>query len=240
MVCASPRSSGRPGSPKRFCPNCASRYPARVTDSENRPAGRSRISHLPRLLVLAVRPSGIVSPPRRIWTRRSGRPSVLVILPRRMPVPLAFGVASRAGPCGIGGLGGGSVWTCGADITAASTTAATVVMAGILRPPASLRQVLVGDDRRNGVQRLGRRRTKQGAQFVPFDHFLVEEARRELVEDPLALAQHAPGVVVRLGDDALDLGVDLLRGVLGMVAALVHERRVEELVAAAPIVVDGT
>src|SRR5690606_13189694 len=56
------------------------------------------------------------------------------------------------------------------------------------------------------------------AQLVPIDNLLLEQASRKLVEDGTVRAQDVDGAVVAVDEELADLGVDLARRVLAVLA----------------------
>src|SRR5579862_6800969 len=71
-------------------------------------------------------------------------------------------------------------------------------------------------NRRGRRGRLGKRDdAHQLAELVAFDHFLLEESLADDVERRAAVGENLSGRGFRDVDDALDLGVDDARGLLG-------------------------
>src|SRR6185295_13320506 len=69
---------------------------------------------------------------------------------------------------------------------------------------------------RDRFRALGRfwRPAEQDAQFVAFHHLDLEQPLRDELELVTVLRENLPRLIVRLGQDPLDLSVDLLRRVL--------------------------
>src|SRR5439155_26994371 len=82
-----------------------------------------------------------------------------------------------------------------------------------------------------GRRHAGRRRghdAEQPAQLLALHDLDVEQPARDGLELPAILAEDATRRVVRVGKDALDLGVDFLRRLLAVEPALLRHRDVEE------------
>src|SRR3954469_10904790 len=79
-----------------------------------------------------------------------------------------------------------------------------------------------------------RNRREDLSQLLLADGLLVEQAQHELVEDVAVLDQDLPGLVVAAFDEGLDLLVDLLGYVFGVVTLVTHVAAEEDLALALP------
>src|SRR5205823_3035201 len=83
-----------------------------------------------------------------------------------------------------------------------------------------------------------RRRAEQPAKLLALHHLNLQQAAGDRLELVAAIGENRTGRVVRLGQDARDLGVDLLRGVFSVQPPFGRQRDVQEARALLPVVVD--